>query len=149
MSGGDRELRALQVVLAIVVPGGLALGGVLALRALLQRMSVTEQPADNTPPWRVYVNLWRTAQVVDLFPASILRSAYRTPEVNRMVGGEDDSWHPEGRAFDLVPDVGGSFTALSSRAEALRQRGVLHSWLVHKGHLHAQVNPAWWPWRSA
>lgn len=67
---------------------------------------------DNKPPAEVLPNLVRLAQVLEQVRAlfgmpMIINSGYRSPAVNRAVGGSALSAHCDGRAADfVVPDYG-------------------------------------------
>lgn len=77
----------------------------------LPELTVTQQRADNTPSQSVIDNLRKTAELLEEVRAIwdkpiIVTSGYRSPEVNRAVGGAQHSQHVVGQAADfLVPGL--------------------------------------------
>ena len=74
----------------------------------LAELVVTSQRMDNTPSPDVVANLERLAKTI-LQPARellgrpmIVTSGYRSPEVNRAVGGSTHSQHMMGQAADFI-----------------------------------------------
>ena len=88
---------------------------------------VTDTGLDNSPVSDYHkANLVQTFRTLSRvrqfcgFPLHI-NSAYRTPEVNKAVGGEDDSYHLSGRAVDIrVIDLS------ESQLNLLRQSLTMH-----------------------
>lgn len=78
----------------------------------LAELCVTQQRADNTPGAATVANLKRLAETI-LEPARavigkpmIITSGYRSPDVNKAVGGSVHSQHMMGQAADfIVPGV--------------------------------------------
>lgn len=74
-----------------------------------EELVVTSTHLDNTPATDEHLanlaDLWQTLNYVrEEFNAPILvNSAYRTPAVNRAVGGVRTSYHLQGRAADIRP----------------------------------------------
>ena len=77
----------------------------------LEEFTVSQTAArlglDNTPPLDVVVNLRRTAQWLDgvrviLGEPIIISSGYRSPAVNKAVGGSKSSQHMTGQAVDFT-----------------------------------------------
>jgi len=64
-------------------------------------------------------------------------SWFRTPEENFRVGGEPESQHQLGFAFDAV----GDWEGVRDRAKAAGLFPVIES-----DHIHVQVMPAGWAW---
>lgn len=77
---------------------------------------VTQCNDDNTPSSSNHLSnlacLWDTLnQVREKFGQPIvINSAYRTPSVNKQVGGAKRSLHMEGRAADIRPELITSFS---------------------------------------
>lgn len=82
----------------------------------LSELTATSQPYNNTPSKEHEANLIQlTHQVLDPLreawgSAIRINSGYRSPDVNRSVGGVANSAHLTGYAADLYP-VNGDFTA--------------------------------------
>jgi len=70
---------------------------------------------------------------------TILTSWYRTPNENRRVGGDPDSQHLVGLAFDVVPGKGSSLLALKEAEQRFTQAG-FHA-IAESKHVHVQTFP--------
>lgn len=74
----------------------------------LAELTITRQPIDNTPPKDLLPVLKATAEQMErvrelLDGASIIvTSGYRSPAVNRAVGGSPTSGHMKGYAVDFI-----------------------------------------------
>lgn len=69
-----------------------------------------------------------------------LTSWYRTPSDNRRVGGDPDSQHLVGLAFDVVPGKGTSRLAINEAAQAFARAGF--AVVPADRHVHVQTFPA-------
>lgn len=88
----------------------------------LEEMTRTSTGLQNDPPVSVAGNLQRLAGLLEEVRAMLghcpiqVNSGYRSPDVNRRVGGASNSAHIEGRAADIVPrsalGVHGAFEAI-------------------------------------
>ena len=88
----------------------------------LEELTATGTGLQNDPPIEVAGNLLRLAGLLEEVRAMLghcpiqVNSGYRSPDVNRRVGGATNSAHIEGRAADIVPrsalGVHGAFEAI-------------------------------------
>lgn len=85
---------------------------------------------NNTPPADVLPALQTTAEMLERIRATlgvpvIVTSAYRSPELNRAVGGVTSSDHMAGQAADFVaPAYGSPFLVASLLAPLVRTLGI-------------------------
>lgn len=90
---------------------------------------------DNTPPEGVLVNLKRLAGVLEKIReltgrhAVLITSGYRSPALNRQIGGSRTSAHMDGRAADIVVR-GMSPLALARKIQA---SGLVLDQLIYEG----------------
>ena len=72
----------------------------------LSEMVKTSQNAPNEPTEAIIENLTYLAKKLDIVREKIgpltVNSGYRSPEVNKLVGGSENSQHMKGQAADLV-----------------------------------------------
>lgn len=100
---------------------------------------------DNTPPAFVIENLRRLAggleQVREVLGCPvIITSGYRSPAVNRAVGGSTMSAHCEGHAADIIAPLHGSPLAV---ARTLRDSAIAFDQLIAEGTwVHISFAPA-------
>jgi uncharacterized protein YcbK (DUF882 family) len=84
----------------------------------------------------------RVDVLLEMFPAGIVNSYYRTPEHNADVGGVEDSLHTQGLALDL--DLFGAdetiLTDLGANAVALGLSAIVY-WGSGKSYVHVQARP--------
>lgn len=70
-------------------------------------LTVTKQNASNIPNDEERESLKELGALLDLITDEIgpftIASAYRSPEVNALVGGSETSLHSQGKAADLIP----------------------------------------------
>lgn len=90
---------------------------------------------DNTPPATVLANLRYTAQGLELVREVlgcpvIVNSGYRSPAVNRAVGGSAMSAHCDGFAADIIAPLAGAPLEV---ARKLRDSGIAFDQLIHEG----------------
>lgn len=71
---------------------------------------------------------------------TVLTSWFRSPNENRRVGGDPDSQHLVGLAFDVVPGKGTSPLAINEAAQIFRRLGF--EVVPAAKHIHVQVFPA-------
>jgi len=81
----------------------------------LAELSVTDQPFDNTPDGKATHNLIELVKQVlqplrDSVGPVLITSAFRSHDVNKAVGGEDDSFHQYGLSADVVTKLSVSQT---------------------------------------
>ena len=75
----------------------------------LEELTATGTGLQNDPPVSVAGNLLRLAELLEQIREMLghcpiqVNSGYRSPDVNRRVGGATNSAHIEGRAADIVP----------------------------------------------
>ena len=105
-----------------------------SLAELIGSQVATRQSIDNTPAPAIVANLTRLAilleQVRALVGAPItISSGYRSPALNKAVGGAGNSAHVLGLAADI------STNKLAPKALALliRQSGILFDQLIYEG----------------
>lgn len=105
-----------------------------------------KQNLDNSPPPEVWANLARLQDAARsleaLYPVRFT-SFFRSPDVNRAVGGVPNSRHVEGRAFDVVP-LDSDLAALRGVADTLTWpdgQPMFSVILEEKGWLHCEVLP--------
>ncbi len=85
---------------------------------------------DNTPPPDVMAALQTTAEMLERIRATlgvpvVVTSAYRSPEVNKAVGGVSSSDHMAGQAADFVaPAYGSPFLIASLLAPLVSTLGI-------------------------
>ena len=125
-----------------MIPWVLIGGGLVALFAAsriartvppeLAVLAITATGLDNDPPPAVWPELRRLARFVEglrsKFGQVEIRSAYRSPEVNRAVDGVENSLHMQGRAVDFAfPGAPGELRELFTSwvAEPFRIAGLI------------------------
>ncbi len=72
----------------------------------LEALTITSQPYDNIPSLKSLANLSELAKVLDMiyeFMPITITSCFRSPKVNRAVGGSSRSMHMKGLACDFRP----------------------------------------------
>lgn len=73
----------------------------------MANLTVTQQNASNIPDDEQRENLKKLGALLDLITDEIgpftIASAFRSPEVNALVGGSETSLHSQGKAADLIP----------------------------------------------
>lgn len=103
-------------------------------RALADSASIRPRPFD---PEAVEV-LWQVAARARLGPELVVRSGYRTPEINRAVHGAGDSQHLRAGALDI--EVGSArYAAVAEAALRLGAGGV--GLYPHRGFIHLDSGP--------
>ena len=76
--------------------------------------------------------------ILGVAPGARITSGRRSPERNRAVGGQPNSYHLRGQAFDLTPAPGQSMADLERQ---LRQSGLPFAELLNEGdHIHVAWN---------
>lgn len=90
---------------------------------------------DNTPPADVMLNLLRLAGVLEEVRALLgkpihINSGYRSPAVNKAVGGSSVSAHCDGRAADFICP---QFGTPQGVAKEIRASGILFDQLIYEG----------------
>ena len=118
----------------------------------LREMTRTSTGLRNVPPDDAYANLGRLVHTLldplrnDLGQPVRVTSGYRSPNVNKAVGGSRTSRHMLGLAADIKVR-GMSSSALAERIEELREQGVLDYDQViayaasRGGHVHVGLAP--------
>jgi hypothetical protein len=88
-----------------------------SLEEFIMSQTASRAGLDNTPDARILVNLRRTANYMEYVremlggKAILISSGYRSPAVNRAVGGVPDSAHMLGHAVDFIcPSFGSPLT---------------------------------------
>lgn len=81
---------------------------------------------DNDPPLTVHANLKRTAMLLEavrlrLGAPIIVSSGYRSPALNKAVGGQPSSQHLTGQAVDFICPGFGSPTTVASALQDCRE----------------------------
>lgn len=106
------------------------------IQELTHSQMATRYGLDNTPPESVVANLDRLMDTLDHVRESIrarviVTSGYRSPRVNRLIGGSATSAHMDGRAADIIaPRFGTPFEL----ARFLRNLPSLHyDQLIYEG----------------
>lgn len=104
------------------------------LAELVASQAATRNGIDNTPAPTAVANLTRVAAVLEQIRALVggpitVSSAYRSPALNRAVGGAGNSAHLDGLAADITAP------GLTARALALliREGGVVLDQLIYEG----------------
>lgn len=105
-----------------------------SLAELTASQVATRKGIDNAPPPAVAANLARVAATLEQIRALVcgpitVSSGYRSPALNRAVGGAANSAHVLGLAADI------NALGLSARALALliREGGILFDQLIYEG----------------
>lgn len=96
-----------------------------SLEELTASQTAARLGLDNDPPKRVVQALERTAHGLEMVRALIqapiiISSGYRSPLVNRAVGGAPNSQHIDGEAVDFIAP---SYGNPASIVHAIRERG--------------------------
>lgn len=98
---------------------------------------------DNTPPEDVIDNLRllvpKLEEIRDLLGPLHINSGYRSPELNRAVGGQPTSQHCNGEAADFVP----LRLSLQEGARRILQQKIIFDQLIYEfgSWLHVSVAP--------
>jgi len=104
----------------------------------LDEMTVTQEGdragLDNTPGEAEIANLQRLCRVLEgvrtlLGVPIIVTSGYRSPEVNKLVGGAPTSAHMKGLAADIIAPRYGTPIEV---AKAITQSGILFDQTIHE-----------------
>lgn len=88
---------------------------------------------DNHPPQAVITNLYRTAEGLELVREALgnnplsISSGYRSPDLNRRIGGAANSQHVEGKAADFTCPAFGTPRQI---ATALKKTGIKFDQLI-------------------
>jgi uncharacterized protein YcbK (DUF882 family) len=103
----------------------------------LKELIVTGTSYDNTPPNHIVDNLYTLAQALEKVrtacngnPITVL-SGYRSPDVNKAVGGSKTSSHMKGLAADFVV---GNMT-IKEVFDTIRKAGIVYDQLI--------LEPSW------
>ena len=103
----------------------------------LKELIVTKTGIDNTPPNHIIDNLYTLAQALEKVrtacgnnPVTVL-SGYRSPDVNKAVGGSKTSAHMKGLAADFVV---GNMT-IKEVFDTIRKAGIVYDQLI--------LEPSW------
>lgn len=120
--------------------------GQLSPHFTLEELTATQHRGiDNTPTLDVLANLRNLAidvlePVRDMLGPLHVNSGYRSPELNRAVGGQPTSQHCQGLACDFVPLAGG----LRGAVGALLESAIEYDQLIYEfgSWLHISRAPA-------
>lgn len=105
-----------------------------SLTELVASQVATRKGIDNTPAAAVVANLTRLAALLEQVRALVgapivISSGYRSPALNKAVGGASNSAHVQGLAADI------STAKLAPKALAMRigQSGIVFDQLIYEG----------------
>lgn len=99
----------------------------------LDELTVTQQRGlDNTPDNEALANLVKTAHGMEevrklLGTPILISSGYRSPEVNKAVGGSKNSQHTQGQAVDFIAPKFGTPAQIVS---AIRQSDIAYDQVI-------------------
>jgi len=103
----------------------------------LKELIATKTGIDNAPPNHIVDNLYTLAQALEKVrtacgnnPVTVL-SGYRSPDVNKAVGGSKTSAHMKGLAADFI---GGNMT-IKEVFDTIRKAGIVYDQLI--------LEPSW------
>jgi len=116
----------------------------------LAYLTITSKGLSNDPPASVWLNLRRLSAVLSSFARHagpiVVTSGYRSPAVNRAVGGVPDSLHMQGRAADIQLDNPRKTQALfdTLRSDPAVLAGVVEELILYLvdgsvSHLHIAI----------
>lgn len=105
-----------------------------SLAELTGSQVATRQGIDNTPVPAIIANLTRLAMVLEQVRALVgapitISSGYRSPTLNKAVGGASNSAHVLG----LAADISTNKLAPKALAMLIRQSGILFDQLIYEG----------------
>lgn len=95
------------------------------LRELVASDTAQASGIDNTPDAQALIYLARLAMVLEMIRAElgarplVVTSGYRSPELNRAVGGSRTSAHLDGRAADFVAPLFGPPAEVAARVAGM------------------------------
>lgn len=109
----------------------------ISLNELLKSQTATRQRIDNTPTAQILANLiesslrlWQPARDILGAPMTI-SSGYRSPALNRAVGGSATSAHSHGLAIDFTAPRFGNTRAIAKKlATELKAQGIKFDQLI-------------------
>lgn len=109
----------------------------ISLNELLKSQTAMRRRIDNTPDDRILqnlmdaaINLWQPVRDILGVPM-IVSSGYRSPTLNRAVGGSVTSAHSHGLAIDFsAPKFGNTRTIAKKLATELKARGIKFDQLI-------------------
>lgn len=119
------------------------MGAYFSLAELTHSQMAVRYGLDNSPPESVLANLDRLMATLDYIRESIgvpiiITSGYRSPRVNRLVGGAQHSAHMDGRAADFIAPRFGSLLRLAQHVRGLST--VRYDQLIYEGKwLHLSI----------
>ena len=113
------------------------------LREFTKSQTASRKNIDNTPSDTVVRNAFILAENVlqpvrDYFGTTIITSGYRSVELNRAIGGSDDSQHCSGQAADI--EVPGTSTA---ELALWIQKNLDYDQLILEFYTPKDVNSGW------
>lgn len=114
------------------------------LEELVHSSEAVRRGLKNDPPPEVLPRLGRLAQLLErvrmvLGVPVVVSSGYRSPAVNRAVGGSSKSAHMEGRASDFIAP---GFGTPQEVAKHIRDSGIAFDQLIYEGTwVHIAIPP--------
>lgn len=117
----------------------------LSVHFSLSEMTITQvRDVDNTPSKEIILNLTDTAEHMELIRSYlnhpiIVSSGYRSPEVNKRIGGAKDSAHMRGFAVDFIAPKFGTPLEV---CHAIKDSGIKLDCLIQEGSwVHCSFKP--------
>lgn len=100
----------------------------------LEELTITQVRLPNLPTGETLDNLKYTAMQMELIRVLlktpiIVNSAYRSPEVNKIVKGAKNSQHIEGKAVDFISP---KFGTPKQIVQAIKSSGLSYDQLIHE-----------------
>ncbi len=105
-----------------------------SLEEMIASQEATRRGIDNTPPDNVFLNLIKLCNVLEkvrtiLDAPIVVSSGYRSPQLNRAIGGATASHHMIGLACDFIAPAFGTPLDVCNK---IRESDIQYDQLIHE-----------------